>query len=79
MGCRCAVFQVEKFLKHRIVRKEEFDMVEWDSETVNGSSYEEPTEPFEHGARDLTSILNRIGPAGQSLRHLLGHLLQGHI
>ena len=71
--------QLEEFFKHRIVRKEDFDTMEWDSETVNASSDEDPVEPFEHPARDLTSILHPIGPAGQFLRHLVVQVLHVHI
>ena len=71
--------RLEDFSKHRIVRKEDYDTMEWDSQTANASSDEDPMENFDHPARDLTSILRPIGPAGQFLRHLVVQVLNIHI
>ena len=69
----------EDFDKEGIVRNEDYDTGELDSQTVNASSDDDPVEPFDHPARDLNSILHPIGPAGQFLRHLLVHVLHVHI
>ena len=79
MGGRCAVPQLEAFYKHQILRKEDVDMVEWVSDAVNASSDDDLVEPFEHPARDITTILHPIGPAGHFLRHLIVQVLHVHI
>ena len=69
--------QLESFYKHQITRKEDFD--EGFSEAASGDGNEEPFNPYEHPARDLTSILHPIGPAGQYLRHMVTQCLHVHL
>ena len=69
--------QLESFYKHQITRKEDFD--EGFSEAASGNTDEEPIQPYEHPARDLTSILHPIGPAGQYLRHMMTQCLHVHL
>ena len=69
--------QLESLYKHHIVRKEDFD--ECDSDEAAQDTDEEPFEPYEHPARDLTSILHPIGPAAMHLRHLVIQTLHIHL
>ena len=52
--------QLESFYKHHITGKEDFD--EGFSDAATGDTDEEPFQPYEHPARDLTSILHPKGP-----------------
>ena len=69
--------QLESFDKHQITRKEDFD--EGFSDAATGDTAEEPFKPYEHPARDLTSILHPIGPAAQYLRHMVTKCLHVHL
>ena len=69
--------QLESFYKHQITRKADFDEVF--SEAASGETDDEPIKPYEHPARDLTSILHPIGPAGQFLRHMVTQCLHVHL
>ena len=69
--------QLVSLYKHHIIRKVDFDECESDTATLD--TPEEPFEPYEHPAWDLSSILHPIGPAAQYLRHMVTQCLHVHL
>ena len=72
----CFVHQRESFYTQQIVRKEDF--LEGESDTATKDTDEEPSEPYQQRARDLTSMLHPLGPAAMHLRHLVIQTLPIH-